>query len=141
MEWVDMIQIYHSMIDVTGSPDDLFFIASLIEAESNYRAVNGRHGEIGPCQIKPTTAWHHFANQRLSLGDVRAMLGRVTVNVKVGYELLLSYGQDRATALEKYNSGKNKETYRKKVLEKLDRFRQEYRKHIVEDFALRGHGD
>lgn len=133
LEWLDMVDIYNTIIERVDDPDKLLLMMALVEQESTYRNIHGEHGEIGPFQIKPRTALCFLGRNgfmHLSKEDVSQTLEDIETNTFVGTGLMDEYlstcNGDYIKALELYNRGSDKEKYARKIIERYDRFNDEY---------------
>lgn len=127
LAWYDAVTIGEKIQIISKDVDDIFYITALIEAESNFRNVHGSAGEIGPCQIKPTTG--HYIHKKyfdeVTVDEISEMLENVTMNVEYGYLLIKHftkrYNQNKRKALEKYNAGRYKKQYARNILRKYNK--------------------
>lgn len=124
-EWVDMLLMWEAGLRYADSADDFLFLMAVVEAESDFRNVNGAHGEVGPMQIKPLTAWGWFKarDPEVWFAQVEELLENIDLNVACGWALLESYGckDDKIRALHEYNRGSRRVAYAKRVMGKYRR--------------------
>lgn len=132
LEWLDKIQIYSALISLIDNPDRLLFQTAIAEQESHYRNVHGQHGEKGPFQIKPRTAFGFLKKEfkRITLAETSDILEDIDTNTFVSTELINEYLDncegDYFRALERYNAGIKKREYAREVLSRYDRMKSEY---------------
>jgi hypothetical protein len=135
-EWVDILEAYNTMVEVTETPEELLRLAGLMWQESSFKNVPGKHGEIGFGQILPSTGLEilkknpdllpeDFDVKFLTEEDAIAMLKDVSLNTRCTDRHLQGLERrmkDDNKALRRYN-GHGPETivYQKKVQDKIDR--------------------
>lgn len=133
-EWVDMVETWEAIMMNAEVADDALFLAAVVEAESDFRNVNGSHGEIGVMQIKPQTAYNWFKarNPDIWVSEVRDGLENIALNVECGWFLLQSYGckENKTEALHEYNRGSRRVAYAKRVMQRYNRNLRVYEKAI-----------
>jgi len=122
LQWVDMIDVYQTLrlIIVVEGIDQGFLQTAIAEQESNYRDVDGSHGEIGVCQIKPKTglgAMKHY-DPSVTEEEVEAMLKVISINISISHRLIQQYGSktNKIVALTRYNAGIKKNEYSADVM-------------------------
>lgn len=140
LEWHDAVSIYRTIYKVSKNVDEMIYLTSIVETESNFRNVNGSHGEIGPCQIKPTTGYCVYRKiyKNTTVEEVSSILTDVVCNVEIGYLLIKKYLKiykgDKVKALKRYNAGSNRNQYARKIMKKYHAINFEFNKKIQEKF-------
>lgn len=140
-EWVDILDAYNTMVEVTDTPEELLRLAGLMWQESSFKNVTGKHGEIGFGQILPETGLEILKNNPdlvpeidvdfLTVEDVRDMLKVVSFNVKMAHVHLKGLSKNKTKALQKYNGfGPTTIVYAEKVQGKIDRLKKDWNKEI-----------
>lgn len=137
IEWTDLAIVKTSITAVARKPEHVMLLAALAEQESGYRNLYGSHTEIGPFQIKPTTA-AHFLRSSLpteTIEYIESWLEDIPSSTFTAYTILKGLGLDRKPlreVLENYNGGSQKKSYADEVLRRYGRIRAIYNKTVLE---------
>jgi len=98
----------------------ILLMTSLIDHESRFRNVNGSAGEIGPCQIKPTTLMC-LCREIRTISEAKSILADVSNNVMFSYQLLKKLGlgeKPLGSVLCQYNGSSQQQAYAEYVTNK-----------------------
>lgn len=136
LEWTDLTSIHRAIMAETKNPEEALLLASLVDHESNYRNAEGIHGEIGPCQVMPSTGLSVLKNSSGISIKVHAegpvdMLWNVRVNVWVAWthfnNLLKRVKGNVFKALQRYNGhGEPTIIYARSVMSGYEKYKDTY---------------
>jgi len=129
LQWVDLVRIFKAISDVMEKDgvEAAFLQAAVAEQESNYRDVDGSHGEIGVCQIKPATGLPVLGeiDPKLTVEEAEHVLGDISWNIYVSRSLL-EREEDKIRTLVMYNGGSEKWEYSSEVMRRYYQIKDEF---------------
>jgi len=139
LEWTDLTLLHKSIMAEAETAEDLLLLASMADHESDFRNVEGAHGEIGPMQMMPETGLQVIKNNTLlsslTLEGVVGMLWDIPTNIWASWthfkSLLARTSGKIFGALRKYNGhGEPTKIYANKVMVKFRSYSALYNKEL-----------
>ena len=139
LEWVDMLDIADAIKKRVDNHWHILAMAALGAQESGFRNVPGSHGELGPYQIKPSTAIWLLSDDVPIQNESEAstVLDMPFNNTWMAYKILQECGLTEDTnslvpALEKYNAGSEKRKYARQIRNRFDKLLKSYNAKVTE---------